>query len=234
MLRTTSVFSHAQNHPTHSEMLAQYRDSLRCEGTVRCRGADTTFWAVADPSPEAGEAAAYLGREIGASTNARDLVSKFDLKKRAYLGPTSMDNELSLVMANMGHARPGSAVFDPFAGTGSILIACAQFGAFTFGADIDIRVLRGKEGVSPFTNFAQYGLPSPELVRMDASRHARHVRERQPLYDAIVCDPPYGIRAGGRQSGSAVLRGLVWKLGRDHGIITKPIISSPQTRYRRV
>lgn len=40
-------------------------------------------------------------------------------------------------------------MFDPFAGTGSILVAAAHFGAVTLGADIDIRVLRdGKKDTS--------------------------------------------------------------------------------------
>ena len=38
--------------------------------------------------------------------------------------------------------RKGNLVFDPFAGTGSILIAAAHLGANTLGSDIDIRVLR--------------------------------------------------------------------------------------------
>ncbi len=38
--------------------------------------------------------------------------------------------------------RKGYLVFDPFAGTGSILIAAAHLGAYTLGSDIDIRVLR--------------------------------------------------------------------------------------------
>ena len=33
-------------------------------------------------------------------------------------------------------------MFDPFAGTGSILIAAAHLGAYTLGSDIDIRVIR--------------------------------------------------------------------------------------------
>ena len=33
-------------------------------------------------------------------------------------------------------------MFDPFAGTGSILVAAASLGALTMGADIDVRVLR--------------------------------------------------------------------------------------------
>lgn len=36
----------------------------------------------------------------------------------------------------------GSLVFDPFTGTGSILIAAAHRGAYTLGTDIDMRVLK--------------------------------------------------------------------------------------------
>ena len=42
----------------------------------------------------------------------------------------------------MLQVRKGHLVFDPFAGTGSILIAAAHLGAYTLGSDIDIRVLR--------------------------------------------------------------------------------------------
>ena len=33
-------------------------------------------------------------------------------------------------------------MYDPFAGTGSILVAAAQMGAITLGADIDAKVIR--------------------------------------------------------------------------------------------
>ena len=113
-----------------------------------------------------------------------------------------MDNELSLVMANMALVRKGSVVLDPFVGTGSILVACSNFGAHCFGTDIDVRVLRGKEGSNVFSNFDQYGLARPEIVRCDSSLFARHFQCRAPMYDAIVTDPPYGIRAGARKSGN--------------------------------
>jgi tRNA (guanine10-N2)-methyltransferase len=47
----------------------------------------------------------------------------------------------------------------------------------------------------------RYGLAAPEVVRCDVSLFSRHFR-RVALYDAIVCDPPYGIRAGARKSGN--------------------------------
>lgn len=36
----------------------------------------------------------------------------------------------------------GSLVYDPFVGTGSILVAAAHSGAVSIGADIDIRTVR--------------------------------------------------------------------------------------------
>ena len=35
-----------------------------------------------------------------------------------------MDNEMSIVMANQALAKQGSIVYDPFVGTGSLLIPC--------------------------------------------------------------------------------------------------------------
>lgn len=35
-------------------------------------------------------------------------------------------------------------MYDPFAGTGSMLYACAAFGSMVCGSDIDIRMMRGK------------------------------------------------------------------------------------------
>jgi tRNA (guanine10-N2)-methyltransferase len=149
----------------------------------------------------------YFGRvlQVESSLLRRPLLfSQQSLKKRKYLGPTSMDAELSNVMANLAQVKPGSVVLDPFCGTGSILISCALLGAYCVGMDIDIRVLRGSgETGGVASNFRQFGLPAPELVRADNHLYNRHWRNTSAnLYDAIVCDPPYGIRAGARKSGS--------------------------------
>lgn len=81
--------------------------------------------------------------------------------------------------------------FDPFVGTGSILLTTALRGAYAFGTDIDLRVLRGRSGDENIrSNFKQYGLPPPELVRSDNAIYHRHFREHLPIFDAIVTDPP--------------------------------------------
>lgn len=131
---------------------------------------------------------------------SRRWVGEMALSRRAYLGPTSLDPELALVMANLGHVTPGSLVLDPFVGTGSLSLASARLGGVTFGTDIDYRVVvLGKQGRDVRSNFMQYGLPQPELVRADNSRPA--LRPAVPFFDAIVTDPPYGVRAGARKSG---------------------------------
>lgn len=52
--------------------------------------------------------------------SARKLIDRFEVRRRAFFGTTSMEAEMSLVMANQALAREGSLVYDPFAGTGSL------------------------------------------------------------------------------------------------------------------
>lgn len=172
--------------------------------------------------------AVYFGRILGQqgrSIKGRGGIDQYGLKNRRYLGPTSMDAELSFVMTNLGQVERGSVVFDPFVGTGSILLSCALRGAYCVGSDIDLRVLRGRsEDENVCANFAQYGLPRPELVRTDNAIYHRHYRRHEPLYDAIVCDPPYGIRAGARRTGSrlATPKPVLEEHRHDHIAQTKP------------
>ena len=114
---------------------------------------------------------------------------------------------------------------DPFAGTGSILLSCGLRGALCLGTDIDIRVLKGRsENENIWSNFAQFQLPRPELVRSDNSLYYRHFLSDDPMYDAIVTDPPYGIRAGARMSGSKrkEVRPVLEEHRHDHIAQTKP------------
>jgi tRNA (guanine10-N2)-methyltransferase len=159
----------------------------------------------------------YFGEYLAKGTSFYD---QYRLSERAYLGPTSMDHEMAAIMANMAQVTSSSVVFDPYVGTGSILVAAASLGAMTWGGDIDIRVVTWgkttKKGgkVDVWSNFAQYGLERPvALLRCDA--HLPPFRtEVEEIFDALVCDPPYGIRAGGRKSGG---REKVLKKRETHG-----------------
>ncbi len=74
----------------------------------------------------------------------RSLVTRLSIKSRRFIGNTTMDPQLSLLMANLSCARDGDLVLDPFVGTGSLTLACAQFGARVLGGDIDFLMLHAR------------------------------------------------------------------------------------------
>lgn len=119
-----------------------------------------------------------------------------------------MDHEVALIMCNQGLVRPGTLVHDPFVGTGSILQAAAHRGALTMGTDIDVRVLRdGKidkasgQRVTVWSNFEDARLAKPlALLHCDLAQMPLR-KDLEGWAHAFVCDPPYGVRAGGRKSG---------------------------------
>ena len=169
-------------------------------GKVRLKKPEQVFWIVEDyggpSSTRDTPQQIYFCRQVCKS--GRKAVDKYDLKKRRYLGPTSMDAELALIAANMAHARPGTLMLDPFAGTGSMMVAAAHFGAATWGGEIHPPMLHGKrKGLNVRSNYAQYKLQMPQLFVADFS-HSPWVAGRG-MFDSIICDPPYGIREGSRQ-----------------------------------
>lgn len=128
------------------------------------------------------------------------MMERFNLKKRAYLGITSFEAELSLVMSNLALVGPGSLAFDPFVGTGSFLYTTSAFGAYSIGSDIDGRQLRGKDGCSFKDNMKQYEVEN--LVLGGLIQDIKHHAFRDGFkVDAIITDPPYGVRAGAKMIG---------------------------------
>ncbi len=141
--------------------------------------------------------------------------TKYVLTKRKYIGPTATDHLLSFLMANFAQIKQGQLIIDPFVGTGSLLIPPSYYKAQCFGCDLDVRVLRGysvgytrksendktpqKMQGNIFSNFDDYGFPRPQIIRQDINKPA--LRKKNLLFDAIVCDPPYGWRAGVRKTG---------------------------------
>ncbi|KAI1179364.1 S-adenosyl-L-methionine-dependent methyltransferase [Nemania sp. FL0916] len=174
---------------------------LPFEGPILLSAPDNEFtlfeeWAN-EPIPEKKLPApteVHFGRLI--ARGARDLINTFDLKKRDYISTTSMDSELALVTANIALAGPGKLFYDPFVGTGSFPVACAQFGALVWGSDIDGRSMRGAGGKkSLLGNFQQYELEKA-LGGVFISDLTNTPVRRARILDGILCDPPYGVREG--------------------------------------
>lgn len=171
------------------------------EGPIRMNDPDNQFtvfeeYDLSAASPKK----VYFGRLIAES--GRRAVAKYTLKKRNYIATTSMDAELSLVTANLALAGSGKLAYDPFVGTGSFPLACAHFGAHVFGSDLDGRSIRGKKSRSVKGNFEQYGTTSSYLGGFIADLTHSPLRKDRWL-DAILCDPPYGVREGLKVLGSS-------------------------------
>ncbi|KZT42496.1 hypothetical protein SISSUDRAFT_1041460 [Sistotremastrum suecicum HHB10207 ss-3] len=166
--------------------LASPEVTLLCTEEYRDRGNSHTR---AKHEGEGSFRQVYFGRLLAEGT-ARDLIQKFDVKQRAYYGNTSMESEISLLMANQALSAPGRLIYDPFVGTGSTLYTCAQFGSYVCGSDIDGRQMRGKD-VTPgiMRSAAQYGVASLilDLFTFDVTRHPWR---SGGIFDAIITDPP--------------------------------------------
>ncbi|OJD20586.1 hypothetical protein ACJ73_08079 [Blastomyces percursus] len=146
----------------------------------------------------------HFGRWI--ACGSRDVIDKYDLKKRNYISTTSMDAELTLVTANMALAAPGKVFFDPFVGTGSFCVAMAHFGTHSLGSDIDGRSFSGKDrkkgkSIGLVSNLEQYGIQQYYLDAFVSDLTNSPIRST-PFLDGIICDPPYGVREGLKVLGS--------------------------------
>ncbi|XP_018612480.1 tRNA (guanine(10)-N(2))-methyltransferase TRMT11 [Scleropages formosus] len=153
----------------------------------------------------------YFGRWI--ADGQRELIRSHSVKKRHFIGNTSMEAGLSFIMANHARVKAHDLVCDPFVGSGSLLVACSHFGAYVCGTDIDYNIVHGIGKASRKNqkwrgpdeniraNLRQYGT---EHLYIDVlvSDSSKAIWREGPLFDAVVTDPPYGIRESTRRTGS--------------------------------
>ncbi|XP_055376506.1 tRNA (guanine(10)-N2)-methyltransferase homolog isoform X2 [Condylostylus longicornis] len=135
----------------------------------------------------------------------RNLINELSLKNRKFIGNTSMDAQLSLLMANQALVKPSDLVFDPFVGTGSLLVSAAKFGAYVMGTDIDYMMLHAKSRPSRISqkirdsdesikaNLKQYDCEK-RFIDVFVSDFSNPVWRDNIEFDSIITDPPYGIR----------------------------------------
>ena len=212
-------FNRTLSHAAKVERVESF-DYLPLEGPVRLRRPDLRLDAVEyyglDPNRvPARPLRLYFGRWL--CDGPRAAIKAHSLKTRTYIGNTSMDPELALIMANMARVRPGDIVYDPFVGTGSLLVAAAHFGGHVLGTDIDYLTVHARTRPSRVqergrrrdaqesiaANLRQYGLQSRLVDVLVADAALPAVWRRGLTVDAIVTDPPYGIREPTERVGSA-------------------------------
>ena len=156
----------------------------------------------------------FFGRQIAGKDNKKlRFYTKYDLVHRKYIGPTSTDHILSFLMTNFAQVKKNQLIIDPFVGTGSLLIPPSIYKAICFGCDLDVRVLKGysvgytrkedgdreKRKADIFSNFDVYELERPQIIMQDINKSG--FKKNNFFFDCIICDPPYGWRAGVRKTG---------------------------------
>ncbi|XP_025415835.1 tRNA (guanine(10)-N2)-methyltransferase homolog isoform X2 [Sipha flava] len=166
---------------------------------------------------------AFFGRVVAES--GRTLIHELSLKKRTFIGNTSMDPQLSLLMANLGKVSNGDLVLDPFVGSGSLLVAAAKFGGYVIGTDIDYLMLHGRtrptrkqtrhiarKDESIEANMIQYSCVDKyiDVIVADSALPFWH---NDVEFDCILADPPYGIREPTERIGSKESLPIVKKEG---------------------
>ncbi|MCS7095620.1 MAG: DNA methyltransferase [Candidatus Bathyarchaeota archaeon] len=105
-------------------------------------------------------------------------------KNRPFFHPSAMPPKLARGMVNLARAQIGRLIFDPFCGTGSILIEAALVGCRIIGIDVQRRMVMGCQ-----KNLNYFGIKPESLILADACK--------PPIaaVDCVVTDPPYGRSA---------------------------------------
>jgi tRNA (guanine10-N2)-dimethyltransferase len=104
--------------------------------------------------------------------------------KKPFFHPSAMQAKLARCMVNLAKPKGEDLVFDPFCGTGGMLVEAAFIGCRVLGSDIKRRMVKGT-----FRNLAYFKIKPEGIVVADA-RSLPIVK-----VDCVVADPPYGRSA---------------------------------------
>lgn len=152
-----------------------------------------------------------FGRLI--ADNDRRYLGQFNLKERKFIANTTMDPLLSFLMSNIAKVDEHHFVYDPFVGSGGLLISAAYHGAYVWGTDIDYQLLHAlakpsrygqvkrAEDESVLANFQQYHLES-KYMDVIVADSASPLFRGNLKFDAIITDPPYGKRESRERIGT--------------------------------
>lgn len=131
----------------------------------------------------------WAGRELW-SRDPKDTASRH-VKHRPVGSPVSLPPKTARALLNLAMIPRGGTVYDPFCGTGGVLLEGASMGLQVIGSDLDNDMVEASRA-----NLKHYGLHAAALFRADVGDAPREIQARDlPRIDAIVTDLPYGRSA---------------------------------------
>ncbi len=129
----------------------------------------------------------FIGKKVIIALNNNEIRTSYKdclknhVRYRPYFSPISIHPRIARAMINMSKCKKGDTIIDPFCGTGGILIEGGKVKLNLIGLDILEKMVENTNG-----NLKHFGLEG-EIEQGDVGR----ITEFE--FDAIVCDPPYGI-----------------------------------------
>ncbi|MBU4031305.1 MAG: RsmD family RNA methyltransferase [Candidatus Thermoplasmatota archaeon] len=106
-------------------------------------------------------------------------------ENRPFKHPISLHPKLARTLVNLTGIRPNQTIFDPFCGTGGIILEAGIMGCRVLGGDMDARMVAGT-----MQNLEHFGIEG-DIRQADVSIWPE---SHEPV-DAIATDPPYGRSA---------------------------------------
>ncbi|HID17986.1 TPA: hypothetical protein EYP27_00410 [Candidatus Bathyarchaeota archaeon] len=104
--------------------------------------------------------------------------------KKPFSHPSTLQPKFARCMVNLSRVKRGGLLYDPFCGTGTILVEAGLMGIRTLGGDLQTGMVKGAKA-----NLSHYAVEGYHLMVADAL----HSPVRS--VDAVVTDPPYGRSA---------------------------------------
>jgi len=110
-----------------------------------------------------------------------------EVANRPFFSPISVEPKWARASLNLLGLPEGSSVYDPFCGTGGILIEAGLLGHRILGSDMDERMVEGSA-----MNLRHYGVADFEIFQADVGAAKEELLRRGLEVDAVVSDFPYG------------------------------------------
>lgn len=114
----------------------------------------------------------------------RGLFRQRENQRRPFSAPVSLDPVLARVLVNLSEVPAEGTLFDPFCGTGGILIEAGLCGIAPYGLDFQKDMVEGAR-----ENLEEYGIRNHD-IREGKVSDASRIFEKD--FDAVVTDLPYG------------------------------------------
>lgn len=105
-------------------------------------------------------------------------------QNRPFFSPISLHPKIARALVNLSELKADTLVYDPFCGTGGILIEAALTGARIIGSDISSKMVQGT-----LENLTFYDLHAEQLFTSDIGEIPETLCE---AIDAVITDLPYG------------------------------------------